>query len=82
VLSPVRKSEPLLSLLGQTWAADVWARVVNAQGFLSDSSPLVFTGGLFDSPEPEPGPGLEEEGEIATEHQVEFSDEEGEGEAA
>ncbi len=47
MLSPVRKSEPLLSLLRQTWAADIWARVVNAWGLLSDSSPLVFTGGLF-----------------------------------
>ena len=38
--------------------------------------------GLFDSPEPAPGPGLDEEEEIAAEHQVEFSDEEDEDEAA
>lgn len=38
--------------------------------------------GLFDSPESVPGPGLDEEKEIPTEHQGEFSDEEDEDEAA
>jgi PRTRC genetic system protein E len=38
--------------------------------------------GLFDSPEPGPGPGLNEEKEIPAEHQGEFSDEEDENEAA
>ena len=47
---------------------------------ITSESPRVA--GLFDSPEPAPGSGLDEEGEIAAEHQVEFSDEEGEGEAA
>jgi len=47
---------------------------------VTSESPRVA--GLFDSPEPGPGPGLEEEGEIATEHQEEFGDEDGEGEAA
>ncbi len=39
--SPVRKSEPLLSLLRQTWAADIglWARVVNAWGFTKRQQP-------------------------------------------
>ena len=36
--------------------------------------------GLFDSPEPPTGPGLDEEKEIPAEHQVEFSDEEDEDE--
>jgi PRTRC genetic system protein E len=38
--------------------------------------------GLFDSPEPAPGPRLDEEKEIPAEHQEEFSDEEDEDEAA
>ena len=38
--------------------------------------------GLFDSPEPTPGTGLEEEKDIPDEHQGEFSDEEDEDEAA
>ena len=38
--------------------------------------------GLFDSPESEPGPGLDEEKGIPAEHQGEFSDEEDEDEAA
>ena len=38
--------------------------------------------GLFDSREPAPGPGLDEEEEIAAEPQVDFSDEEDEDEAA
>ena len=38
--------------------------------------------GLFDSPEPPPGPRLDEEKEIPAEHQEEFSDEEDEDEAA
>jgi len=47
---------------------------------ITSESPRVA--GLFDSPAPGPGPGLNEEKEIPAEHQEEFSDEEYEDGAA
>jgi PRTRC genetic system protein E len=47
---------------------------------ITSESPRVA--GLFDSPEPGPSPGLNEERENPAEHQEEFSDEEDEDEAA